>query len=98
MLAVRNECVFSDSFVGRKGLTCGKETESDNMEMNLQQELVEAGLRLRKASVRVVNETPECFTHKNSKWCVEFRNPISGECLTVTYYQQPNTETQGLQN
>jgi hypothetical protein len=68
------------------------------MEMNLQQELVEAGLRLRKAIARVVNETPECFTHKNSKWCVEFRNPISGECITVTYSPPPNAGNQGLQN
>jgi hypothetical protein len=51
----------------------------------LQQELVEAGLRLRKAIARVVNETPECLTQRNSKWSVEFRNPQSGESIIVTY-------------
>ena len=55
------------------------------MEMNLQQELVEAGLRLRRAISRVVNEAPECFAHKNGKWSVEFRNPTSGESIIVTY-------------
>jgi hypothetical protein len=68
------------------------------MEMNLQQELVEAGLRLRKAIARVVNETPECFTHKNSKWCVEFRNPISGEFLTVIYSLPTKPAHQAEQN
>lgn len=68
------------------------------MEMNLQQELVEAGLRLRKAIARVVNETPECFTHKNSKWCVEFRNPISGEILIVTYSCQTKPVNEAQQN
>jgi hypothetical protein len=51
----------------------------------LQQEVAEAGLRLRRAISRVVNETPECFTHKNGKWSVEFRNPTSGESIIVTY-------------
>jgi hypothetical protein len=32
-----------------------------------------------------VNETPECLTHKNGKWSVEFRNPANGESITVTY-------------
>jgi hypothetical protein len=52
---------------------------------HLQQEVAEAGLRLRKAISRVVNEAPECFTNKNGKWSVEFRNPTSGECIIVTY-------------
>ena len=55
------------------------------MDMLLQQEVAEAGIRLRKAISRVVNETPECFTHKNGKWSVEFRNPASGENIIVTY-------------
>ena len=55
------------------------------MDMLLQQEVAEAGIRLRKAISRVVNETPECFTHKNGKWSVEFRNPATGENITVTY-------------
>ena len=55
------------------------------MDMLLQQEVAEAGLRLRKAISRVVNETPECFTHKCGKWAVEFRNPASGESIVVTY-------------
>jgi hypothetical protein len=55
------------------------------MEMALQQELVEAGLRLRKVIARVVNETPEAFTNEKGKWCVQFSNPISGEFLAVTY-------------
>ena len=53
--------------------------------MLLQQEVAEAGLRLRKAISRVVNEAPECFTHKSGKWSVEFRNPASGESIIVTY-------------
>ena len=32
-----------------------------------------------------MNETPECFTHKNGKWSVEFRNPITAESIVVTY-------------
>jgi len=55
------------------------------MDRLLQQEVAEAGIRLRKAISRVVNETPECFTHKNGKWSVEFRNPASGESIIVTY-------------
>lgn len=55
------------------------------MEITIQQQLTEAGLCLRKAIERLVNETPECFMRKNGKWCVEFRNPISGECIAVSY-------------
>jgi hypothetical protein len=55
------------------------------MDMLLQQEVAEAGLRLRKAISRVVNETPECLAHKSGKWSVEFRNPASGESIVVTY-------------
>jgi hypothetical protein len=55
------------------------------MDMLLQQEVAEAGIRLRKAISRVVNETPECFTRKNGKWSVEFRNPATGENIIVTY-------------
>jgi hypothetical protein len=53
--------------------------------MFLQQELVAAGLHLRNLMARAVDETPGIFTHENPKWCVEFRNPINGEFLTVTY-------------
>lgn len=55
------------------------------MDLLLQQEVAEAGLRLRRAISRAVNETPECFTHRNGKWSVEFRNPASGESIIVTY-------------
>jgi hypothetical protein len=55
------------------------------MDPLLQKEIAEAGLRLRKAIARVVNEAPECFTHKNDKWSFEFRNPESGESISVTY-------------
>ena len=55
------------------------------MDMLLQQEVAEAGIRLRQAISRVVNEAPECFTHKNGRWSVEFRNPASGETISVTY-------------
>jgi hypothetical protein len=39
----------------------------------------------RGAMARVVDQTPKIFTHENPEWCVEFRNPINGEVLTVTY-------------
>jgi hypothetical protein len=51
----------------------------------LQEEVAEAGIRLRKAISRVINEAPECFAHKNGKWSVEFRNPATGENIIVTY-------------
>jgi hypothetical protein len=51
----------------------------------LQEEVAEAGIRLRKAISRVINEAPECFAHKNGKWSVEFRNPVTGENIIVTY-------------
>jgi hypothetical protein len=51
----------------------------------LQKEVAEAGIRLRKAISRVVNEAPEAFAHKDGKWSVEFRNPDSGEKIIVTY-------------
>ena len=55
------------------------------MDPMLKQELAEAGLRLRNAISRVVNESPECFTHKNGNWSFEFRNPVTGEGIVVTY-------------
>ncbi len=55
------------------------------MDLLLQQEVAQAGLRLRRAIARVVNETPEFFTHKSGKWSVEFRNPVTGENIIVTY-------------
>jgi len=51
----------------------------------LQKEVAEAGLRLREAISRIVNEAPECFAHRDGKWSVEFRNPDSGEKIIVTY-------------
>jgi hypothetical protein len=51
----------------------------------LQQEIAEAGLRLRRAISRVVNEAPECFSHKHGKWSFEFRNPATRESIIVTY-------------
>ena len=55
------------------------------MDPLLKQELAEAGLRLRNAISRVVNESPECFSHKNGRWSFEFRNPATGEGIVVTY-------------
>lgn len=55
------------------------------MDPLLKREVAEAGLRLRQAIARVVNETPECFPHRNDKWSFEFSNPASGERIVVTY-------------
>jgi hypothetical protein len=55
------------------------------MDPMLKQEVAEAGLRLRQAIARVVNETPECFLHRSDKWSFEFSNPASGESIVVTY-------------
>ena len=55
------------------------------MDPLLQQEIAEAGLRLRRAISRVVNEAPECFSHKQGKWSFEFRNPATHESIVVTY-------------
>jgi len=55
------------------------------MDPLLKQEVAEAGLRLRQAIARVVNETPECFSHRNGKWSFEFSNPANGESIVVTY-------------
>ncbi len=55
------------------------------MDPLLKQEVAEAGLRLRQAIARVINETPECFYHRNDKWSFEFSNPASGESIVVTY-------------
>jgi hypothetical protein len=55
------------------------------VDLVLQQEVAEAGLRLRKAISRVVNETPECLARKSGRWSVEFRSPVSGESIVVTY-------------
>jgi len=55
------------------------------MDPLLKQEVAEAGLRLRRAIARVVNEAPECFLHRNDNWSFEFSNPASGESIVVTY-------------
>ena len=55
------------------------------MDRHLQEEVTEAGIRLRNAIARIVNEAPECFAHRDGKWSVEFRNPASGENIIVTY-------------
>ena len=55
------------------------------MDALLKQELTEAGLRLREAIARVVNETPECLSHRCNKWSFEFRTPTTGESIVVTY-------------
>ena len=55
------------------------------MDPLLKQEVAEAGLRLRQAIARVINEAPECFSHKNEKWSFEFSNPANGERIVVTY-------------
>jgi hypothetical protein len=55
------------------------------MDALLQQEITEAGLRLRKAIARVVNEAPECVGQGTGKWSFQFTNPASGESIHVTY-------------
>ena len=55
------------------------------MDPLLKQEVAEAGLRLRRAIARIVNETPECFLNRNDKWSFEFSNPARGESIVVTY-------------
>ena len=55
------------------------------MDPLLQKEIAEAGIRLRKAIARAVNEAPECTTRKSEKWSFEFTNPDSGEGISVTY-------------
>jgi hypothetical protein len=55
------------------------------MDSLLRQELAEAGLRLRRAISRVLNESPECFTSKDANWSFEFSNPATGEGIKVTY-------------
>jgi len=55
------------------------------MDPLLKQEVAEAGLRLRQAIARVVNETPECFSRRTDKWSFEFSNPANGESIVVTY-------------
>jgi hypothetical protein len=55
------------------------------MDPLLKEEVAKAGLRLRQVIARVVNETPECFSHKDDKWSFEFRNPATGESIVVTY-------------
>ena len=68
------------------------------MDSLLQQELAEAGIRLRDAISRVVNEAPECFKHKNGNWSFEFRNPVSGEGIIVTYAGPTMPRTPSNQN
>ena len=55
------------------------------MDSQLKQEVAEAGLRLRRAIARVVNEAPECMSHRTDKWSFEFSNPADGESIVVTY-------------
>jgi len=55
------------------------------VDARLQEEVAEAGIRLRDAISRVVTEAPECSGHKHGKWSVEFRNPATGESIVVTY-------------
>jgi hypothetical protein len=55
------------------------------MDPLLKQEVAEAGLRLRQAIARVINEAPECFPQRNEKWSFEFSNPANGESIVVTY-------------
>jgi hypothetical protein len=61
------------------------------MDPLLQQEITEAGLRLRKAIARVVSEAPECIGQRTGKWSFQFSNPASGESIFVTYVG-PNIE------
>lgn len=68
------------------------------MDPLLQQELAAAGLRLQKAISRVVNEAPECLTRKNDKWSFEFKNPMSGESISVTYAGPTIAVRSSLQN
>lgn len=55
------------------------------MDPLLKQEVAEAGLRLRRAIARVVNEAPECTSHRKDNWSFEFKNPADGESIVVTY-------------
>ena len=55
------------------------------MDALLKQELTQAGLRLREAISRVVNEAPECLSNRNDKWFFEFRTATTGESIVVTY-------------
>ena len=68
------------------------------MKISLQQELAEAALRFRKVIARAAKETPGFFTREDGKWCVEFRNPISGEILIVTYSCQTKPVNEAQQN
>jgi hypothetical protein len=68
------------------------------MDPLLQQEIVEAGLRLRRAISRVVNEAPEHFTRKHDKWCFDFKNPVTGESISVTYVGPTIPESPSHQN
>jgi hypothetical protein len=55
------------------------------MDPLLKQEVAEAGLRLRRAIARIVNESPECLAHGTDKWSFEFSNPANGETIVVRY-------------
>ena len=55
------------------------------MDALLKQELTQAGLRLREAIARVVNEAPECLSHRSDRWSFEFKTPATGESIVVTY-------------
>ena len=55
------------------------------MDPLLKQEVAASGLRLREAIARVVNEAPECSSHRNEKWSFEFKNQATGEGIVVTY-------------
>jgi hypothetical protein len=68
------------------------------MDQLLQRELAEAGVRLRKAIARAINEAPECLPHKHGKWSVEFRNLASGEGITVTYSHAPKIAKPAQEN
>jgi hypothetical protein len=69
-----------------------------NVKTSLQQELVEAGLHLGKVIARAAKQTPELFIRENGKWCVEFRNPASGEFLTVIYSCPTKPVDQAVKN
>ena len=68
------------------------------MDPLLKQELAEAGLRLRNSISRLVNESPECFSHRNGRWSFKFGNPATGEGIVVTYAGRTTHRNHAQQN
>ena len=83
---LQNELLFHKRQICHRARRTVKERNGESIvDELLQKEVAEAGMRLREAISRVVQEAPECFDHKDGEWSVEFRNPHSGEKIIVTY-------------